>query len=114
MSMIVKLGKKAKRVVKKVIAPAEKHYVGYTRRIERIETKRRICAMTFDDGPMDLPASPDRFEGRSLTDVLLDTLWHRQPRLNWTRPAPPGAASATTTIRIYTGMTRAARYITRG
>ena len=30
--------------------------------------------MTFDDGPMGLPASPDRFEGKTLTDVLLDTL----------------------------------------
>ena len=30
--------------------------------------------MTFDDGPMDLPAAPDRFGGKALTDVLLDTL----------------------------------------
>ena len=30
--------------------------------------------MTFDDGPMGLPAAPDRFDGRALTDVLLDTL----------------------------------------
>ena len=30
--------------------------------------------MTFDDGPMGLPTSPDLFDGRCLTDVLLDTL----------------------------------------
>ena len=74
MSWIVKLGKKGKKIVKKIITPAEKHYVGYTRRIERVKTGERICAMTFDDGPMGLPASPDRFEGKTLTDVLLDTL----------------------------------------
>ncbi|MBO4914338.1 MAG: polysaccharide deacetylase family protein [Oscillospiraceae bacterium] len=74
MSMLVKLGKKGKQLVKKLITPAEKHYVGYTRRIERVCTKKRVCAMTFDDGPMDMPAAPDRFDGRSMTDVLLDTL----------------------------------------
>ena len=74
MSWIVKVGKQGKKIVKKLITPAEKHYVGYTRRIERVQTTRRICAMTFDDGPMGLPASPDRFDGRTLTDVLLDTL----------------------------------------
>ena len=74
MSWIVKLDKKGKKIVKKIITPAEKHYVGCTRRIERVKTGERICAMTFDDGPMGLPASPDRFEGKTLTDVLLDTL----------------------------------------
>lgn len=73
MSLIVKIGKKGKRIIKKLL-PEEKHHLSYTRRIERVKTDRRICAMTFDDGPMELPAAPDRFEGRSLTDVLLDTL----------------------------------------
>lgn len=50
MSWIVKVGKQGKKIVKKLITPAEKHYVGYTRRIERVHTTRRICAMTFDDG----------------------------------------------------------------
>ncbi len=74
MSMLVKLGKRGKRPVRKLLTPAEKHYVGYTRRIERVAAGRRVCAMTFDDGPMDLPASPDLFGGRAMTDVLLDTL----------------------------------------
>ncbi len=74
MSMLVKLGKRGKRLVRKLLTPAEKHYVGYTRRIERVAAGRRVCAMTFDDGPMDLPASPDLFGGRAMTDVLLDTL----------------------------------------
>ena len=74
MSTLVKLGKKGKQIAKKVLAGSEKHYVSYVRRIERVKTARRVCAMTFDDGPMDLPACPDRFDGRSMTDVLLDTL----------------------------------------
>ncbi len=73
MPIIVKLGKKAKALARKLL-PAPELRISYTRRIERVQTARRICAMTFDDGPMDLPASPDRFEGRSLTDVLLDVL----------------------------------------
>ena len=73
MSLIVKIGKQGKKLVKKLL-PEEKRRLSYTRRIERVKTDKRICAMTFDDGPMDLPAAPDRFEGRALTDVLLDTL----------------------------------------
>ena len=73
MSLIVKLGKKAKKILRKV-APPPPPCISYTRRIERICTKKRIVAMTFDDGPMDLPAAPDCFGGKALTDVLLDTL----------------------------------------
>lgn len=73
MSLIVKLGKTGKRILRKVL-PEPVCHVSFVRRIERVRTDRRICAMTFDDGPMDLPANPDRFNGRSLTDVLLDTL----------------------------------------
>ena len=73
MSLIVKIGKAGKKLLKGLL-PAPTPHLSYTRRVERVQTKRRICAMTFDDGPMDLPASPDRFDGRSLTDVLLDTL----------------------------------------
>ena len=48
--------------------------MSYTRRIERVKTRERVVAMTFDDGPMDLPSSPDKFDGKALTDILLDTL----------------------------------------
>lgn len=73
MSLIVKAGKLGKRIIKSVL-PAEKKYLSYTRRIERIKTKERICAMTFDDGPFSLPCSPDSFGSHSLTDILLDIL----------------------------------------
>ena len=72
MSLIVKVGKKGKKIVKKLIMPAEKHNLSYTRRIERVKTDRRICAMTFDDGPCRLPANPDQFGGRPLTLVLAE------------------------------------------
>ena len=74
MSLIVKVGKAGKRFLKKYILPPEAHHISYTRRLERVATNRRICAMTFDDGPMDMPCAPDRFNGRALTDVLLDIL----------------------------------------
>lgn len=73
MSLIVKAGKAGKRVLKKFM-PEEKHHVSYTRRLERVQTTRRVVAMTFDDGPMNLPAAPDKFGGKALTDILLDTL----------------------------------------
>ena len=47
MSLIVKIGKKGKRLVKKLL-PEEKRQLSYTRRIERVKTQRRVCAMTFD------------------------------------------------------------------
>lgn len=75
MSLIVKAGKAGKKFLKSAhILPEEIPHVSYTRRIERVKTPERICAMTFDDGPMDLPAAPDQFHGRALTDLLLDAL----------------------------------------
>lgn len=74
MSLVVKAGKQVKKLLRTYVLPPEVHHLSYTRRIERIRTDRRVCAMTFDDGPMDLPASPDEFHGRALTDVILDTL----------------------------------------
>ena len=72
MTQLIALAKKVKRRLGKLAKP--KPFVSLTRRIERVATTERICAMTFDDGPYDLPCSPDRFGGKSLTDVLLDTL----------------------------------------
>jgi len=73
MSLVVKIGKKGKKLIKRFL-PEEKRHLSYTRRIERVKTTKRLCAMTFDDGPMNMPVSPDRFEGKALTDVLLDIL----------------------------------------
>ena len=73
MPIIVKLGKKVKAAARKLL-PAPEPRLSWSRRISQIKTERRICAMTFDDGPMDLPAVPDRFEGRAVTDLLLDVL----------------------------------------
>ncbi len=74
MSVLVRAGKAGKAFLKKYILPPPEPKIRYARRIERVKTKRRICVMTFDDGPMDMPASPELFDGESLTDVLLDTL----------------------------------------
>ena len=75
MSLIVKAGKAGKQFLKSAhILPEEVPHISYTRRIERVRTPERICAMTFDDGPMDLPAAPDQFHGRALTDLILDAL----------------------------------------
>ena len=75
MSTFVRIGKKVKAFAKSVLLPEPKRFVGYCRRIERVKTTERVCAMTFDDGPMNLPASPDLYDGRAMTDVLLDILY---------------------------------------
>ena len=74
MSLIVKAGKAAKKILKNTGLYKNESRVSYTRRIERIKTDKKICAMTFDDGPVNLPASPDLDDGRSLTDLILDFL----------------------------------------
>ena len=48
-------------------------YLSPVRRIERVATKKRICAMTFDDGPCRLPANPQK-SSEALTLVLAKTL----------------------------------------
>ncbi len=73
MPLIIKLGKKVKAAARKLL-PAPEPRLSWSRRISQIKTKSRICAMTFDDGPMDLPAVPDRFHGRAVTDLILDVL----------------------------------------
>lgn len=128
MSLIVKVGKAGKRVVKKFL-PEEKHHVSYTRRIERVKTRERVVAMTFDDGPMDLPSSPDKFDGKALTDILLDTLGSMEPRAPstwWGTPVKTiltqlakaarrtGAACGMTTTRTSTRTSGAARCTTSG
>ena len=74
MSIVVKAGKAAKNIFKRAGLIKNEHRVTYVRRIERINTDKRICAMTFDDGPMALPSSPDRSGGMAMTELLLDAL----------------------------------------
>ncbi len=66
--------KKVKHALKDELDSRTPVYLSPVRRIERVKTGERICAMTFDDGPMALPPSPDRFGGKALTLVLLETL----------------------------------------
>lgn len=61
---IIKLAKKLKKALKEV-AKSKKAYVSYSRRIEKIKTGKRICAMTFDDGPT---------KAEGLTESLVDIL----------------------------------------
>lgn len=68
------LAKKAKHSLKDEIDRRTPVYLSPVRRIERVRTQERVCAMTFDDGPMNLPASPDNHGGKPLTLVLIETL----------------------------------------
>lgn len=49
-------------------------YLSPVRRIQRVATTERICAMAFFGGPSRLPANPDRFRGKGLTLVLAELL----------------------------------------
>lgn len=66
--------KKLKHRYSKQIKAHTPVYLSPVRRIERVATHERICAMTFDDGPCRLPANPDHFGGKPLTLVLAETL----------------------------------------
>ena len=77
MSLLTKgiaLAKRAKHRFADQIRARTPVYLSPVRRIERVALHERVCAMTFDDGPCRLPASPDHFGGKSLTQVLADTL----------------------------------------
>ena len=79
MSLLTKgigLAKKAKHRFEDQIRERTPAYLSPVRRIERVSTRERICAMTFDDGPCRLPANPDRFRGKALTLVLAEVLEH--------------------------------------
>ena len=65
MSIVTKsigLAKKVKHRFQDQIKERTPVYLSPVRRIERVATQERICAMTFDDGPCGLPASPDHFQ----------------------------------------------------
>ncbi len=68
------IAKKLKHRYQEQIKAHTPVYLSPVRRIERVATPERICAMTFDDGPCRQPANPDRFGGKPLTLVLTETL----------------------------------------
>ena len=77
MSLVTKgigLAKKAKHHFQDQIRERTPVYLSPVRRIERVATEERVCAMTFDDGPCRLPPNPDRSRGKPLTLVLAETL----------------------------------------
>jgi len=70
---LIKLAKNIKKRLYLICGNEIPPYISYTRRINRVKTSARICAMTFDDGPMKLSPVPSN-ENSSLTETLLDTL----------------------------------------
>lgn len=77
MSMVTKgigLAKKVKHHFQDEIQARRPVYLSPVRRVERVATEERVCAMTFDDGPCRLPANPDSFGKKPLTLVLAETL----------------------------------------
>ena len=77
MSLVTKgigFAKKVKHRFQDQIKERTPVFLSPVRRIERVATTERICAMTFDDGPSRLPPVPDHFRGKSLTLALAETL----------------------------------------
>ena len=77
MSLLTKgigLAKKVKHRFQDQIRERTPVYLSPVRRIEKVALAERVCALTFDDGPCRLPASPDGFDGKPLTLVLAETL----------------------------------------
>ncbi|MBO5110124.1 MAG: polysaccharide deacetylase family protein [Clostridia bacterium] len=75
MSLIVKIGKKVKRMLfgEESRIP-DRDYVSLVRRIDRVAVEEKVCAMTFDDGPCALPPSPNTGKHASLTEAILSAL----------------------------------------
>lgn len=75
MSLIVKAGKAVKHLLlgERSRIP-DRDYVSAVRRIDRVATDEKICAMTFDDGPCALPPNPNPKETATLTEALLSAL----------------------------------------
>ncbi len=76
MSLVTKgigLAKKIKHRFEDEIRARTPIYLSPVRRIERVATDTRVCAMTFDDGPCRLPANPTKTD-KPLTLDLLETL----------------------------------------
>jgi len=70
---LIKLAKALKKRANKITGAEITPYVSYARRINRVKTSSRICAMTFDDGPTYLPVSNGDKKG-GLTLSIIETL----------------------------------------
>lgn len=90
MSLLTKgigAAKKVKHRLREVQRATTPVYLSPVYRIERVRTDKRVCAMTFDDGPCRLPAQPggacplteqlaqtlEKFGARGTFDVIGDT-----------------------------------------
>lgn len=70
MQTIVRVGKKVKKALRGL--RKQEVWLSPVRRIDHVKTDKKVCAMTFDDGPS--AESPSEGGERALTDVILDTL----------------------------------------
>ena len=69
----VKLIKLAKKIKNFTTGVDTTPYISYARRINYVKTSARVCAMTFDDGPMRLPKH-NATDNTPLTLTLLEIL----------------------------------------
>ena len=70
---LIKIAKSIKNKLNMLTSSSSSPYVSYTRRINRIKTASRVCAMTFDDGPTHLPCTNSGHKN-SLTATIIEVL----------------------------------------
>ena len=69
---LIKLAKSLRKKIRTITGSEIRPFVSYTRRINRVKTSSRICAMTFDDGPTYMKISDGTDIG--LTESIIKTL----------------------------------------
>ncbi len=67
----IKLAKTIKKSLNIALGKEFRPYISWSRRINSVKTNKRICAMTFDDGPTKIPPVNS---DTPLTQILVDTL----------------------------------------
>ena len=72
-SQFIGTAKKLKKKVKGLLEASNPPVVFPVRRINGVKLNKRICAMTFDDGPYNMKPSPSNYDG-PMTVLLLETL----------------------------------------